>query len=142
MITRLGERSTSSSQLSGSPVTGSAQGPGYYRFSGSQAWAPNVNLYETDSAYLICVDLAGVEKEKIDIDLVDRQLTLHGSRAVPAIAPPVQIPESAPRMRIHLMEIDHGVFSRQVEVPNDVQQDKITARYDNGILWIELPKKD
>ena len=139
MIARLGERSYSG--LSAAPVTGTTQGAGYYR-SGSQAWAPNVNLYETDSAYLVCVDLAGVEKEKIDIDLADRRLTLHGNRAVPSVTPPTPLPENAGRLRIHLMEIDHGAFSRQVEVPQDVHSERITARYINGILWIELPKKE
>ena len=39
------------------------------------------------------------------------------------------------------MEIDHGSFCREVELPNDVANDKIIATHRNGLLWIELPKK-
>ena len=106
-------------------------------------WTPSVNLYENDRAYLVCVDLAGVEKEKIDITVEDHLLKLHGRRVVPT---PESLPDQPPsdsqsRLRVHLMEIDHGSFSRDVELPHDVQQDQITAHYNNGLLWVELPKK-
>jgi HSP20 family molecular chaperone IbpA len=45
------------------------------------------------------------------------------------------------RIRMHLMEIDHGSFARDVELPADVHHEQINARYRDGILWIELPKK-
>jgi HSP20 family molecular chaperone IbpA len=44
-------------------------------------------------------------------------------------------------MKVHLMEIDHGSFAREVELPVDVHKEQITARYVDGLLWIELPKK-
>ncbi len=42
---------------------------GYFNFCPSETWTPSVNLYETDHAYLVCVDLAGVDKEKIDVEV-------------------------------------------------------------------------
>ncbi len=38
------------------------------------------------------------------------------------------------------MEIDHGAFSREVELPLDVNRENIAANYRNGMLWIEIPK--
>jgi HSP20 family molecular chaperone IbpA len=38
------------------------------------------------------------------------------------------------------MEIDHGAFSRDVEIPADANRHSITATYRNGLLWIEIPK--
>lgn len=38
------------------------------------------------------------------------------------------------------MEIDHGAFSREVELPLDINSEDITANYRNGMLWIEVPK--
>jgi HSP20 family molecular chaperone IbpA len=39
------------------------------------------------------------------------------------------------------MEIDHGLFARDVELPANVMSDDISAKYQDGLLWIELPKK-
>src|SRR4051812_22692227 len=56
---------------------------GPYSKFGSDTWQPNVNLYETDVAYLVCVDLAGVHRESVDLHLVDGRLVLRGRRDVP-----------------------------------------------------------
>ena len=112
---------------------------GYYTFRPGEAWAPNVNLYENDTFYLVCVDLAGVDKEKIDLEIADQKLTIRGTRQVPMFeAPPGG---ESMRVRVHLMEIDHGAFVREVEIPQDVQREKVNASHRNGLLWIELPKK-
>jgi HSP20 family protein len=103
----------------------------------SESWTPNVNLYETATSYLVCVDLAGVDKEKIDVEVVDQRLKLKGARVVPTFGPPEAAGE---KIRVHLMEIDHGAFTRDVEIPADADRQKITATYRNGLLWIELPK--
>src|SRR5437016_5825370 len=57
---------------------------GYYNFCPSETWTPSVNLYETAGGYLVCVDLSGVEKEKIDVEVADQRLKLKGNRAVPS----------------------------------------------------------
>jgi HSP20 family protein len=127
---------------------------GFYVYSG-ETWTPNVNLYETATCYLVCVDLAGVDKQKIDVEVVEQRLKLRGTRAVPSfddVLPPSAAQPAAQggtpgdgdaspkRVRIHLMEIDHGAFSREVELPLDVNRDNIAANYRNGMLWIEIPK--
>ena len=119
---------------------------GYYNFCPSETWTPSVNLYETDTSYLVCVDLSGVDKEKIDVEVLDNQLTLKGTRAVPMLDGLMHPHDDAApnpgarRLRVHLMEIDHGAFCRQVELPEDVLREHITAQYLNGMLWIEIPK--
>ena len=115
------------------------QNKGYYGFFSNENWTPNVNLYETEMAYLVCCDLAGVDKEKIDIEVIDGRLRLRGNRIVPMRTDTADPPGS--RVRVHLMEIDHGSFARDVELPEDVHHERINARYRDGMLWIELPKK-
>ncbi len=112
---------------------------GYFGFSSAETWQPPVNLYENNTAYLVCVDLAGVEKDRIDIEVHQQRLTLRGTRPVPTYDANPQSPGR--KLRVHLMEIDHGAFIRQVEIPADVQEERISATYRNGMLWIELPKK-
>jgi HSP20 family protein len=105
----------------------------------NESWRPNVNLYENDMAYIVCIDLAGVDKPEIDVVVEDQTLRIRGARAVPT---PENYPEQQkPRIRVHLMEIDHGRFFREVELPADVEKDHITATHRNGMLWIELPKR-
>src|SRR3954468_15705588 len=113
---------------------------GYFNLCPSETWTPSVNLYETDQSYLVCVDVAGVDKEKIDVEVLDNQLTLKGTREVPmldGVMPshhddPAGATGTGRRLRVHLMEIDHGAFCRQVELPEDVLREQITAQYLNG----------
>jgi HSP20 family protein len=115
---------------------------GYYGFYPSDTWTPSVNLYETNGSYLVCVDLAGVDKDKIDVEVHENRLKLKGTRAVPMkeSGGEESAEHESKRVRVHLMEIDHGSFSREVELPQNVDHDKIIAEYRNGILWIEIPK--
>ena len=114
---------------------------GYSNFCPTDTWTPNVNLYENDTAYVVCVDLAGVDKEKIDVLVEDQRMVLRGTRAVPTPEESGNPELHNRRVRVHVMEIDHGSFSRHVELPEDVHRDRITASYRNGMLWVELPKK-
>jgi HSP20 family protein len=114
---------------------------GYYGFYPSDTWTPSVNLYETAGAYLVCVDLAGVDKEKIDVEVQENRLRLRGTRVVPMKDGGEDGAEGdGKRVRVHLMEIDHGSFSREVELPENVDAERIAAEYRNGMLWIEIPK--
>jgi HSP20 family protein len=113
----------------------------YFNFCPSETWTPSVNLYETAESYLVCADLAGVDKEKIEVEVNGQILKLRGTRAVPAHEEAAGSAAHEPRrIRIHLMEIDHGGFCREVELPEDVDRERIAANYRNGMLWIELPK--
>jgi HSP20 family molecular chaperone IbpA len=123
---------------------------GFFVYS-PDTWTPNVNLYETATSYFVCADLAGVDKEKIDVEVVEQRLTLRGNRAVPS--PEFLEEESGPasstadppagvkKAKLHLMEIDHGQFTREVELPADANRERITATYRSGMLWVEIPKK-
>jgi len=111
---------------------------GFFSFCPAETWTPSVNLYENDVAYVMCVDLGGMAKEQIDLSVVEGQLQLKGMRAVPA--PPDADPKNV-RMRVHLMEIDHGAFCRNVQLPEDAMTDNIAANYRNGMLWVEIPKR-
>src|SRR5579862_7749723 len=71
---------------------------GYFPFSPGETWTPNVNLYENDISYIVCVDLAGVVKEEIDLQLDKNMLRLRGSRPVPNhLAQEMGDPAVAPR---------------------------------------------
>src|SRR3982750_4912125 len=102
---------------------------GYYNFCPSDTWTPSVNLYETEADYLVCVDLAGVDKEKIDLLVVDGRLKLRGQREVDSSPDEADAQDPNRRVRVPLMGIDHGSFSREVELPQDVDKERIAATY-------------
>ena len=113
---------------------------GYFNFCPAETWTPPVNLYENDIGYIVCVDLSGVDKTKIELVVADGQLRLRGQRSVP-VTPDGGGEARAKGLRVHLMEIDYGPFCREVGLPADIDQEKILATYVNGMLWIELPRK-
>ncbi|HTV47751.1 MAG TPA: Hsp20/alpha crystallin family protein [Phycisphaerae bacterium] len=107
----------------------------FFGFWATDSWRPSVNLYETRSAFLICADLSGMEKDDIQVQVENNHLIIRGKRNCP-------MPTGRERaVAVHLMEIDHGVFSRTIEVPSNVDEKDIKAHYEAGMLWITLPKK-
>lgn len=105
----------------------------YIRFSPTDAWRPNINIYESRQAFLICVDLAGMKTEEINVDVNGNIFSVRGERSAP-------MPTRASEIGVHLMEIDTGVFCRQVELPTAVDRDTVSAHYRDGLLWVTLPK--
>ena len=91
-------------------------------------WTPAADIYETDSAYLIAMDLPGIDREALELDVDDNRLIVRGTRA---------ISES----KQHRAERPRGKFLRTFSVPGSVDQGKIGAEYKDGVLQIRLPKR-
>lgn len=113
-------------------------------FSGFQtvqcSWRPAVNAYRCASCLRICVDLAGVDKSEIDLRLEPGRLTLRGRRELPHPAGDEALaPHHRTGLQVLAMEIDHGPFERQFDLPAEVVADRVTAESRNGMLWIILP---
>lgn len=106
----------------------------YIRFRPTEAWRPNINIYETEEAVVICMDVAGMKPEEIQVDVEGDTLVLRGERPRPMPEPRTSA------IGVHLMEIDTGVFCRELDIPSSVDRDKIIANYSDGLLWITLPK--
>ncbi len=107
----------------------------FYHFSVRDAWEPAVNVYETAGVFFVCLDLAGMDRDDIDVRVERGKLVIRGSRKTP------QPPDAEPPLSVDLMEIDSGPFRRTVELPADVDPDRIRARYREGFLWIVLPRR-
>ena len=108
------------------------------RFSrvGAHTWQPAINAYRCDKCIRVCVDLAGVERSRIDLTVEPERLILRGVRDVPE-------PTNAEGRAVQLlaMEIDYGPFEREVRLPALVDIEKVNAEQRNGLLWISLPLK-
>jgi HSP20 family protein len=90
-------------------------------------WTPPADIYETDSGYLIAIDLPGIDREALELDVDDNRLAVKGTRVV-----------EEPR---HRSERPGGRFVRTFSIPGSVDQGKIGAEYKDGVLKIRLPKR-
>ena len=112
----------------------------FSQFAQTEAWTPAVNIYQVGRNLHVCVDLAGIDRDKIDVRIEPGRLTVSGIRHAPEPPQPKGSKgTSEAEMKIHSMEIDYGSFRRIVEVPQQVDLDKVESEYRQGILWITLP---
>ncbi len=94
------------------------------------AWRPPTDLCETDSAFIACVEIAGVDEGSLSVSYSDRVLTVTGFREY-----------SGRRGAYHVMEIRYGEFRTQVRLPVSVDDHKIEASYSDGFLTVMMPKR-
>lgn len=107
----------------------------YVPYRTKRAWQPATNVYESDEGYTICVELAGMEKEQVDVVCRDeRRVTVTGQRPMPR-------PQVKGDLCVHVMEIDDGLFERQIDLPEPFEIAKVSSHYEKGLLWVKLPKK-
>jgi HSP20 family protein len=96
-------------------------------------WTPRMDVTETDDAYHLHVDLPGLKKDDVSISVEDNRLMIRGERAEQADT------ESENMIR---MERTFGSFYRSVRLPKIVQENKIKAKFTNGVLTIDAPKAE
>ena len=107
----------------------------FVHFRHSGIWQPATNVYETRDAYHICVDIAGMQVERINVECVDRtHIMIAGRRAQPRPRG-VEGPLS-----VHALEIDEGPFGREIDLPEPIDVEKMEATYSEGYLWITAPR--
>lgn len=116
----------------------------FSQFTQTHAWTPAVNIYQVGRTLHVCVDLAGIERDKINVRIEPGRLTISGVRHAPEPKPAIKSPDPLSgevEMKIHCMEIDHGEFCRVVQVSEQVDMDGVKSEYRQGLLWISLPLK-
>lgn len=94
---------------------------------------PAVNVWVGEHDAIVNAEIPGVEIEKIDISVIADSLTISGSRE------PATLGEGESYYR---QERDFGRFTRTLRLPFNVEADKVDARYENGVLFITLPRAE
>lgn len=94
-------------------------------------FVPKVNTREGEFAYHIDVDLPGVKKDDISIDIDDGKLTISGER---------KIKEEVKEEDYYKVETSFGKFQRFFTIPKNIDVENITASSDNGVLEVVIPK--
>lgn len=94
-------------------------------------WTPNTDVYETPESLVVKLEIAGINKDDLEITLNDRLLLVRGHRKDPC---------RQRRCSFRQMEIDYGQFERRIVIPRSVDGSRVRAQFTNGFLHIELPK--
>lgn len=94
-------------------------------------WIPQMDIYETPNEIIILAELAGVNKDDLEVEINSKAVKIHGSRA----------PLSRIKNSTYLLaEIQYGRFERILFLPTPVDTEKVTASFSNGFLQIRLIK--
>lgn len=99
---------------------------------GPVGWKPLADVYETEDSLVIRLELAGLGREDIQIEVEDGQLTIRGNRS-----PSREVDTG----RYHRLERAYGPFYRQFHLPDSVVREDISAQFRNGVLTATLPKR-
>lgn len=100
---------------------------------GKGMWTPAVDIFETEDAVVVKAEIPGVERDQIAVEIKDGILTLHGER---------KFEKEVKEENYHRIERAYGTFHRSFSLPSSVEQDKISAKFNEGVLEVTLPKKE
>lgn len=94
---------------------------------------PSLNVEENEDAFYVSAEIPGMKKEDIKISFQENVLTISGEK---------QEEKKQDGKNYHRIERSFGKFCRSVNIPAGVKLDKISAEYENGILYITIPKAE
>src|SRR4030043_1330547 len=103
------------------------------RTEGTGEWLPSLDVAETKNEIVVKAEVAGMDPKDIDISLSDGVLTIKGEK---------KQEKEEKEADYHLVERSYGSFTRSIRLPKEVQNDKISASYKDGILKVTLPKSE
>jgi len=93
-------------------------------------FVPRVNILENEKAFEIQLELAGFNKKNIEIKVENDLLTIQGEN------------NRTNGLKYHVHQIREGKFTRSFYLPEDVSTDKVLAKFENGILYLQIPKDE
>ena len=99
---------------------------------GRNEWTPAVDIHESNQELTFAVELPGIKMEDIEVTAVDGILTIHGERT--------EERNEAEEGRYHLVERNYGSFMRRFQLPPGVDNEKIEADVEHGMLQVRIPK--
>lgn len=100
----------------------------------ARAWVPALDVVERPDAYLVALDLPGVDPAGIEIRFEQNILSIQGTKPLG-----FELKQDG-GVRVHAAERVTGSFERSIRLPEFVDGDHITAEFDRGVLFLSVPK--
>jgi HSP20 family protein len=105
-----------------------------------RSWAPisgklkvDLDVSENPKSYCLCAEVPGVKKKDLKVDFQGKNLTISGEKSHKT--------EKEDQYN-HMVERTYGKFERTLRLPENADFDKLKAKFENGVLEIEIPKKE
>ena len=96
-------------------------------------FAPTCNMKENDREYTLEFDIPGIDKNDIKIEVVDNRITISGER---------KISSEGKDDKHYLSETNYGSFMRSFHLPTAIDENKVDATYEDGVLQVKVPKSE
>jgi HSP20 family protein len=93
-------------------------------------WTPEIEVFERDEEFIVRVDLPGLKKEDVKIEVTHDELTIEGER---------KLEKETREGGVHQTERAYGKFYRRIWIPEYVKAENAVATFKNGVLEIEMP---
>ena len=103
------------------------------RASAAGSWAPALDVYETPEKLVATVELPGMDPEDVEVAVEDSTLTINGSR---------EFSKETDEQNYHRIERRYGSFSRAIRLPETADAERVEARFDKGVLTVEIPNRE
>ena len=103
---------------------------------------PSLDVAETPEAYTVKAALPGWKPEDVDITFENGVVTLKGEVKSETESGNGEAPEKDSKTKYHFKEIRKASFYRQLSLPTEVQAEKASAQFENGLLTLTLPKAE
>lgn len=94
-------------------------------------WHPKIETFQRDNELVVSADLPGLDPDDVHVDVENGILTISGERR--------QSHEDSSEDGYYRSERSYGAFSRSITLPDNVDEDKINARFDKGVLEVTMP---
>ncbi len=107
--------------------------PEFDVFNSERDWAPEVDITEDAETIVVRIELPGMNRDDIEIDIANGVLSIVGEK---------KNETEDKNMTWHRREVRYGCFSRSFTLPTEVNGDEARASYENGVLKIVLPKEE
>ena len=101
------------------------------QFSSTNSWTPAIDVNETETKFFLSADMPGLDKKDVSIDIHDGVIIIKGESAI-------DNKKSTDDYRIRERQL--GSFNRSFRLPDNVNEDKVSAKFKNGVLTVTLPK--
>jgi len=96
-------------------------------------FVPSIDISETEDQFLISAELPGMNKDDITINLENSRLSISGERS---------FEQEEKGKKYHRVETSYGSFERSFQLPDNVDEESISASYENGLLNISIQKSE